>query len=1056
MKAMRYRHFSLFLILLLLPAIAAWPQIVLDPYPARALGHPLSTPVEQQYVASINPNLVLGVELFSPEGIAVDTSGSSPILYVADTFNSRVLAWKNASSKTLTNLQAPDKIIGQSNSQSTLQGVNGGLSIPTGLLVDSKGNLYIVDSGNDRVVRYPAPFAAGSSATPDVVLGQLSPFTSSAQSGQPSAGTLSLPTNLPAALAMDSSGNLYVTDIGNHRVLRYPAASLTSGTYGPAADIVIGQGDFVTITSPTGQTDRNHIYAPAGLAFDSGGNLFVSDFGANRLMVFAPPFSIGMAATRLAGIVSPLPTTATQSTVTEPEGIVMINNGPGVMDTADNRLLIFDPFSSADWKTTGSTLATPPPVAVALIGQPNYTSSSSNAGNAQPSASTLASPAAGAVAGTDLFIADAANNRVLVFPNVAQAGSATQVLGQSNFPYNSPNYIEGKEVFFGPNVFINNGSAVTLWDAGIVVDSASSPPHLYISDPGNNRVLGFADARSVQAGAVADLVIGQPDLGTAVCNYGGVRVQMAAPGQINQQPTQSSLCYPTGLAVDGSGNLYVADSQNGRVLEFAAPFKSGATALEQATLVLGQSAFTGLKNPTVSQSFMDFPYGLVFDPNNGLLVSDRSSNRVLLFSKDNLASGAAAVKVIGQPDFSSTSSSTLSGPCHIGEDSNARIYVADSGHNQVVIFNSLPDLSTATTVSISTLSGLNSPQAIWVNPTTVAGYPDDIWVGDALHGVYRYPRFALLASPPVPSFQIPPTLEGTASCENSQVNCFAMETLALTQDSFGNLYAADSSNRVAIHYPAVAATNGASFICAGECTLGGLADPLYYLAPGAFASLFAFGGTQFVSSPADFNGVLPVPTTVGGVQVLMNGQPSPIFHVTPNQINLVVPSNAPTVGNAQVQVVQPSTGLILGSGNVTMNTVAPAMFTATQTGIGQIAALNHVDGSVNSASKPVARGQYIELYGTGQGVVPGGPPDGQLPTGTVSTPSNPQVYIGGIQVPSANVTFSGLAPCCVGLWQINVMIPNSTAPSNQVSLLVIYENYNSFNDQAHITTIAVK
>ena len=1054
---MRYRYFSWFLALFLLPAIPARPQIMLDPLPARALGHPLSTPGEQQYVADVNPNLVLGVEVYSPEGIAVDTSGSSPILYVADTYNNRVLAWKNASSATLSNLQTPDKVIGQPNPQSTLPGVNGGLYIPTGLLVDSKGNLYIADSGNDRVVRYPAPFAASSSTTPDVVLGQLSPFIATSQNGQPSATSLSLPNNVPAALAMDSSGNLYVTDIGNHRVLRYPAASLTSGTYGPAADVVIGQSDFVTIVSPTGQLDRNHFYAPSGLAFDSGGNLFVSDFGGNRLMVFSPPFSIGMASIRFAGIVSPTPATATQSTLTAPEGIVMINNGPGVMDTGNNRLMIFDPFASADWKVTGSTFATPPPVAVALVGQPNYTSSSTNAGFAQPSATTLAGPTAGAVAGTDLFIADSANNRVLVYPKVGQANSATQVLGQSNFPYNSPNYIEGEEFFFGPNVFASsNGSGVTLWDAGIVVDSSSSPPHLYVSDPGNNRVLGFADARGAHAGAVADLVIGQPDLGTAVCNYGGVHVATPAPGQLIQQPTQSSLCYPTGLAVDGSGNLYVADSQNGRVLEFPAPFKSGTTALQQASLVLGQSAFTGLKNPAVSSSLMNFPYGLVFDPDNGLLVSDRASNRVLLFSNDNLTNGTAAVKVIGQADFSSTSTSTLSGPCHIGEDSNARVYVADSGHNQVVIFNSLPDLSTATTASINTLSGLNSPQAVWVNSKSVAGYPDDIWVGDAVHGVYRFPRYALLASPAVPSFQIPPTLEGTASCEQSQQECFAMAALALTQDSFGNLYVADSSNRVAIHYPAVAATNGASFLCAGECNLTIPPDAQYYLAPGAIASLFAFGGTQFVPSAVNFNNVLPVPTTVGGVQVLVNGQPSPIFAVTPIQINLVVPSNAPTVGSVQVQVVQPSTGLILGSGNVTMNTVAPAMFTTSQTGIGQIAARNHVDSSVNSASNPVARGQYIELYGTGQGIVHGGPPDGQLPTGIVMTPTNPQIFVGGIQVPAANVEFSGLAPCCVGLWQINVLIPESTAPSGQVSLLVNYENFFSFNAPAYQTWIAVK
>jgi len=331
-------------------------------------------------------------------------------------------------------------------------------------------------------------------------------------------------------------------------------------------------------------------------------------------------------------------------------------------------------------------------------------------------------------------------------------------------------------------------------------------------------------------------------------------------------------------------------------------------------------------------------------------------------------------------------------------------------------------------------------------------------VGDAGHGILRYPRFALLPSPAVPSSQLLPTLGGTASCgQTGQAACVLMPTLALTQDSYGNLYVADGSNRVSIHYPAVATTNGASFLCAGECTWGGNSDAQYYLAPGVIASAFAYSGTQFVGTGVGFNNVLPVPTTVGGVQLLLNGLASPLFYVGTSQINFVVPWKAPTSGTAQLQVVQRSTGLILGSGTVYMNTVAPAMFTANSNGVGQIAALNHADGTVNSPSNPVARGAYIELYGTGQGAaVSEEPADGALPSGLVSTPATPQVFIGGSQVPSGDIQFSGLAPCCVGLWQINVQIPESTAPGNQVSLLVNYENTFSFFDSAHTTTIAVK
>ncbi len=1057
------RHHCIYSILVftLLPLTPARAQIVLDPKPARVIGHPNAELIN---VSSYSPNLVEGKELYLPQGIALDTSGSTPILYVADTGNHRVLAWQHATSTTLSNLQKPDKIIGQPDAYTTLAGINNtggnsGLTSPTGLLVDSKGNLYVADSGNNRVVRFPAPFSSGT-PVPDMVLGQPDPFSSNrANQGlsAPTANTLSLPSNYPTAMAMDSSGNLYVTDAGNRRVLRYPAASLTANNFGPAADLVLGEPDFVTVAQQQGPLDRSHVFAPTGLAFDSGGHLFVSDAYYGRVVVFSPPFTNGVTASRLAGVVSPAPTGATQSTFSQPQGIVMINDGPAVLDAANNRILVFDSFNSADWKTTDATLAKPAPIAIAVIGQANYTSSSANAGNAQPSAGTLNGPVAGALAGTDLFIADTTNNRVLIFPNSGQGGSASVVLGQSGFSYNSVNYIQGKEFSFGPNIFSINGQGVALWDAGIAVDWASTPPHLYVSDPGNNRVLGFADARKLGPGATADIVIGQPDMSTAVCNFGGVHVQNPPAGQLPQQPTQSSLCYPVGLAVDPGGNLYVADSVNGRVLRFPAPFKSGSTSSEQADLVLGQSGFTGLKNPTVSASFMGSPYGLVFDPLNGLLVSDRTYNRVLLFSKDNLTNGAAAIKVIGQTDFTLQSSSTLLQPAHIAEDSNNRVYVADSGHDQVLIFGSLPNLSTATTVSLNAITGLTRPQAVWVNSTSVAGYPDDIWVGDGSNGALRYQRFALLGPPGSnnPTFIVP-----SAALKSPNQSCGpgsgqgCLPTLAITQDPMGNLYVADYSNRVAIHYQALATTNGASFICAGGCTLGGLADPQYYLAPGVVASVFGFSSTQFGQNTADFGGVLPVPTTVGDIQVTVNGLLSPIFHIVPNQINFVVPSNAPNVGDVPLQVVQKSTGQVLGSGTVRMNTVAPAMFTNNQSGVGQIAALNQ-DNTKNSSTNPAARKSVIQLFGTGQGLVPGAPPDGQLPQGLVQTSQKPQIFIGGFQVPDANIQFSGLAPCCVGLWQINVEIPDSTAPGNSVSLLVNYLGTNSFNDPQHITTIAV-
>ena len=1029
-------------------AALAGAQIVLDPSPARVAGHPSTTPAEQLVVTNLNPDFGVNGGLYFPEGVAVDTSVSPPILYVADTGNNRILAWKNATSATLANLQPPDLIIGQPNSYTTLPAINGGLYFPTGLVADAKGNLYVADSGNNRVLRYPAPFANGAavsgSASPvdnkaDIVLGQPDMFTSRSanQGGSYSAATLDLASGSStyiAALAIDTSGNLYVCDAGNRRVLQYPAASLTAGAADPAAAIVIGQAGFTVVSSPTGVTDRSTLYTPAGLAFDSAGRLFVSDSFANRLMVFTPPFSNGMAASRLAGIVTPPPPAATSSTMSAPEGLVMIGNGPAVLDSGYNRLLIFDPYSSADWAVTSgdTTFSQPPPKAIAVLGQgsslTNFTSSAANAGDPQASftgtdVATFSSPIAAAVAGTDLFVVDTGNNRVLVYPNAGQAVAATQVLGQSDFPYNSPNSIQGKEFFFGP-------SSSSSYDAGIAVDSSASTPHLYVSDPNNHRVLGFADARKVGPGVLADIVIGEPDMKTAVCNFGGVTNPSTETNAPPRQPTQSSLCYPTGLAVDpATGNLFVADSLNGRVLRFPAPFAPNASL--QADLVLGQSGFTGISNPQASQSVMALPYGLVFDPQRGLLVSDEGANRVLLFSMTNPTNGEPASTVIGQPNFVATSSSVLSGPHHIAEDSIAEVYVADTGHNQILVFN-IPT-GASTTTPVSSFTGLSSPEAVWVNQNTVAGYHNDIWVGDNT-GLSRFPvpnplgnNTATLTMPVAEV--VGPSLTCTGSlCE--------YPAIAITQDSFGALYVADLSNRVAIHYPALAGTNGASFVCAMGCSLGGQTDVPYYLAPGAYASLFTFSPVTLPVT-ATANTVLPIPTTLGGVQVQVNGLPAPVTYVSPTQINFVVPFEAPTSGTAELAVVNPSTSQVLGSGSMIMNVAAPGFFLTKQTtagaapAAGQIAAENcnnsPCEDTVNSTANPANPGSTIQLYLTGQGSFPGVPPDGQGSTGAVSTASVPAVYIGGTQ---GKVSYSGLAPGYPGLWQINVEIPSGSSLTN--------------------------
>ena len=109
--------------------------------------------------------------------------------------------------------------------------------------------------------------------------------------------------------AFDKQGNLWVTDPGNNRVLRFPGViNLPANTLEPAADVVLGQTTFTTGTLPTNdpgvfpdvRLNPNILNQPSGLAIDAGGRLYVID-GYSRVLYYSPPAQFVPAA-RILGI----------------------------------------------------------------------------------------------------------------------------------------------------------------------------------------------------------------------------------------------------------------------------------------------------------------------------------------------------------------------------------------------------------------------------------------------------------------------------------------------------------------------------------------------------------------------------------------------------------------------------------------------------------------------------------------------------------------------------------------------------------------------------------
>jgi uncharacterized protein (TIGR03437 family) len=838
----------------------------------------------------------------------------------------------------------------------------------------------------------------------------------------PTAMTLSLANSsgvFRAGLAFDAQGNLWMSDPGNNRVLRFSAGALTTGSSNqPAADLVLGQNDFSSTSLPgdAARSGKNYLSQPAGLAFDPKGRLFIAD-GANRVVVYAPPFAVGQSSARIMGLVStPNAPPVSASTLAAPQAVFFVGNNPYVADTGDARILGYDPFEQ--WPAENVAFSPP---AQSVIGQRDFLSAQSNQGLAQPSAATLSAPLNGAFAGGMLYVVDAGNNRVLAFPQQEGGNftSATRLLGQTGFQYNSLNEIDGREVGFSGNSgsCSVNGSLPFLLGGSAAIDRASTPPHLYIADPLNNRVLGFRDYRQVNAGTRADLVIGQPDLMTAEINY---------PSNSAAQANAQGLWSPEGLAVDAKGNLYIADTCNARVVRFPSPFTQTASivnALPQANLVLGQTSLAGQPIKDVSQQTMQSSYGLAFTAAGDLLVSDPLANRVLYFKKaatGDFQSGEPASNVFGQPDFNSSLPGVLAGPHSIALDANDQLYVADTGNNRVAALPSVPTAGDNPPVLFS-IAGLSDPYGVFVDPSS-----GGIWVANTGgNQVLQYASGAAVIENAMPS---------------ATLNAFG--PVAVAADPFGNPVVAEAgANRVSFYYPAIDYTTSAGGV-PGQLS-GNAANFFGRFAPGMLATIFSFPSAPFGSATESFTRI-PISATLGDVQVSVAGTTAPLFYVSPSQINFQVPEATSVGGLQEIRVTRVSTEQVLASWLFRIDADSPGLFTVDGSGSGQVAAVNQ-DGSMNNGANPAKAGSIVTLYATGQGSMGGMPLDGQAAQGIVETRETPQVFINSEFVPQGGVQFSGLAPGFAGLWQINVKVPSDVPPAD-VIVFLIYGGVNSILD----------
>ena len=217
------------------------------------------------------------------------------------------------------------------------------------------------------------------------------------------------------------------------------------------------------------------------------------------------------------------------------------------------------------------------------------------------------------------------------------------------------------------------------------------------------------------------------------------------------------------------------------------------------------------------------------------------------------------------------------------------------------------------------------------------------------------------------------------------------------------------------------------------------------ISPGEIVSIFGTnvgpatppGGVSFSLTPAG-----TVPTTLGGVTVLINGVAAPLLFVNSLQVNAIVPYEI--AGQPNANIVVQFGGSTSATLQATVVDTRPAIFSLSQGGSGQGAILNQ-DYSVNGVNKPAAKGTVIQIFATGEGQLVPAVATGSLTPGVapfpkpIATPVT--VTIGG---QPAQVQYAGEAPTLVsGVIQVNAVVPSNINSGNQPVVLTIGANSNN-------------